>query len=417
VAVKNYLQDDRAPYLFKTDDYGKTWKKIVSGIRADDYAHAIREDPTRPGLLYAGTEHGIYVSFDDGARWQSLLLNLPDTQVSDIVVEAHDLVISTNGRSMWVLENIAPIRQIKDGVSSSALHLYAPEEATRRARPAMFDYYLKTKADKVTIDILDAQGQVIRSVVGPPAKPADDADSGFRPPPAVVGVEAGLNRYVWDMRYAGATVFPGLIMWGGSPEDGPLAVPGHYQVRVTANGESQTQPFTIAMDPRVKASPADLQAEFDFAVKVRDRVSEANTAVIAVRRVRTDIDDRIEKAKHAERDTTRKPLTTALENLRLKLTAVEESVYQVKNQSGQDPLNFPIKLNNKIAHLSDVIEGADAKPTDQTYAAYKELSDELQAQIDRLNTAMTKEIPAINAELQRKKIAPVSMEPAKKSPQ
>jgi NifB/MoaA-like Fe-S oxidoreductase len=171
------------------------------------------------------------------------------------------------------------------------------------------------------------------------------------------------------------------------------------------------------MDPRVKASPADLQAEFDFAIKVRNRVAEANGAVVAVRKVRTDIDDRIEKAKHAERDSTRKPLTTALENLRQKLTEVEESVYQVKNQSGQDPLNFPIKLNNKIAHLSDVIESADAKPTDQTYAAFKELSDELQAQMDRLNSTMTNDVPAINAELQRKKIAPVSIEPVKKSPQ
>jgi photosystem II stability/assembly factor-like uncharacterized protein len=418
VAVKNYLQDDRAPYLFKTDDYGRTWKKIVTGIRADDYAHAVREDPARPGLLYAGTEHGIYVSFDDGERWQPLSLNLPDTQVSDIVVEAHDLVISTNGRSMWVLDNIAAIRQLKDDVAGSALHVYAPEEATRRARPATIDYYLKTKADKVTIEILDAQGRVVRSFVGPPAKPAADVvEDPFRPPKPAVGVEAGLNRFVWDMRYAGATVFPGLIMWGASPEDGPLAVPGRYQVRVTANGESQTQPFMIAMDPRVKASMADLQAEFDFAVKVRDRVAEANSAVVAVRRVRTEIDDRIEKAKHAERDSTRKPLTTALENLRQKLTVVEESVYQVKNQSGQDPLNFPIKLNNKIAHLSDVIESADAKPTDQTYAAYKELSDELQKQIDSLDSAMTKDVPAINTELQRKKIAPVSMEPAKKSPQ
>ncbi len=414
VAVKNYLQDDRAPYLFKTDDYGRSWKKIVNGIRADDYAHAIREDPARPGLLYAGTEHGIYVSFDDGERWQSLSLNLPDTQVSDIVVEAHDLVISTNGRSMYVLDNIAPIRQLKDDVSRSALHVYAPEEATRRARPVAIDYYLKAKADKVTIDILDSQGAVIRTFVGPPAKPAEETpDTGFRPPPPVVGVEAGLNRLVWDMRYAGATVFPGLIMWGGSPEDGPLAVPGRYQVRVSANGESQTQPFTIALDPRVTATMADLQSEFDFAIKVRDRVAEADGAVVAVRRVRTEIDDRIDKAKHAERDSARKPLTTALENLKLKLTAVEESVYQVKNQSGQDPLNFPIKLNNKIAHLSQVIEGADAKPTDQTYAAYKELSDELQAQLDRLNGAMTKDIPAINAELQRKKIAPVPLEPRK----
>jgi photosystem II stability/assembly factor-like uncharacterized protein len=410
VAVKNYLQDDRAPYIFKTDDYGKTWVKIVAGIRSDDYVHAVREDPRRAGLLYAGAEHGIYVSFDDGGHWQPLSLNLPDTQVSDIVVEAHDLVISTNGRSMWVLENIAAIRQMKDDVAqTAALHVFAPEEGTRRARPVAIDYYLKTKADKVTIEILDARNQVIRTIVGPPEKPAEDKDDPFSPPVAKVGLEAGLNRYVWNLRHAGATVFPGLIMWGGSPELGPLAVPGSYKARVTANGQTETQPFTLALDPRVKATVADLQAAFDFAARVRDRVSQSNEAVIAVRQVRTEIDDRITKAKYAERDIARKPLTTALENLKRKLTEVEESVYQVKNQSGQDPLNFPIRLNNKIAHLSDVIESTDAKPTDQTYAAFKELSDELQAQLDRLEQARSKDIPAINVELQRKKIAPVAI--------
>jgi photosystem II stability/assembly factor-like uncharacterized protein len=411
VAIKNYLQDDRAPYVFKTADYGKTWKKIVTGIRAGDYLHAVREDPRRAGLLYAGSEHGIYVSFDDGGRWQSLSLNLPDTQVSDIVAGERDLVIATHGRSMWVLDNIAPIRQLTDDVArTAAVHVYQPEEGTRRARPVAIDYYLKTKAAKVTIDILDAQGRVIRTIAGPEDKAVEDEDDGgFAPPPSKVGLDAGLNRYVWDMRYAGATVFPGLVMWGGSPKQGPLALPGTYQVRVTADGQSGTQPFKIALDPRVNASMADLQAEFELALKVRDRVSEADEAVVAVRKIREDIDNRIEKAKFAERDTARKPLTAALENLKRKLTEVEESVYQVKNRSGQDPLNFPIKLNNKIAHLSGVIESADARPTDQTYAAFKELSDELRAQLDRLNQATTSDVEAINTQLQRKKIAPLQV--------
>jgi photosystem II stability/assembly factor-like uncharacterized protein len=417
VAIKNYLQDDRAPYVFKTADYGRTWKKIVTGIRGDDYVHAVREDPRRAGLLYAGSEHGIYVSFDDGERWQSLSLNLPDTQVSDIVVGDRDLVIATHGRSMWVLDNIAPIRQLTDDVSrTAALHVYQPEEGTRRARPVAIDYYLKTKAARVTIDILDAQGRVIRTIAGPEDKAVEDEDDGgFAPPPSKVGLDAGLNRYVWDMRYAGATVFPGLVMWGGSPKQGPLALPGTYQVRVTADGQSGAQPFKIALDPRVNASMADLQAEFELALKVRDRVSEADEAVAGVRKVREDIDNRIEKAKFAERDTARKPLTTALENLKRKLTEVEESVYQVKNRSGQDPLNFPIKLNNKIAHLSGVIESADARPTDQTYAAFKELSDELQAQLDRLNQATTSDVEAINTQLQRKKIAPLPVAAKKRS--
>jgi len=428
VAVKNYLQDDRKPYIFKTDDYGKSWKKIVNGIRADDYVHAVREDPKRPGLLYAGAEHGIYVSFDDGERWQSLSLNLPDTQVSDIVVEDHDLVIATHGRSMWTLDNIAPIRQMSDEVArTTALHLFAPETAVRRARPLAIDYYLKTKADKVTIEMLDAQGNVIRAFSGPPEKKADDKKDGdkteddeqddnpFRPRQPKVGLEAGANRFVWDLRYAGSTVFPGLIMWGGNPEQGPLAVPGAYQVRVTANGQTATQPVKIVLDPRVHTSEADLRSEFDLAVKVRDRVTDANEAVIAVRKVREQVDDRLEKAKTAERDTARKPITDALNSLRNKLTEVEVSIYQVKNRSGQDPLNFPIKLNNKISHLSDVIESTDAKPTDQTYDAFKQLSSELQAELDGLNKTMTTDVPEVNRLLQRRKIAPLTLTEKKKS--
>ncbi len=410
VAVKNYLQDDRAPYVFRTDDYGRTWTKIVEGIRADDYVHAVREDPARAGLLYAGTEHGIYVSFDNGGRWQSLSLNLPDTQVSDVVVEKHDLVISTNGRSMWVLPDLDPIRQLNDEVArASALHVYRPEDGVRRARPVAIDYYLKTKADKVTIEILDANGALVRTFVGPEEKKEDEPENPFRPRPASVTVDAGLNRFVWDMRYSGATVFPGLIMWSAEPAQGPLAVPGRYQARVTANGQTETVPFAIALDPRVHATDADLEEEFALAMKVRDRVSQANEAVVAVRKVRGEIDDRLEKAKRVERDLGRKPITTALEGLRKTLTAVEEAVYQVQNRSGQDPLNFPIKLNNKIAYVKEVIESADAKPTDQTYAAFKELSDELQVQLDGLNRTLTTEVPGINRLLQRRKIAPISM--------
>jgi photosystem II stability/assembly factor-like uncharacterized protein len=407
VAVKNYLQDDRAPYIFRTDDYGKSWVKIVDGIRPDDYVHAVREDPARPGLLYAGTEHGIYVSFDNGARWQSLSLNLPDTQVSDIVVEKHDLVISTNGRSMWVLENLAPVRQAGADVASGPLHVYAPEEAVRRARPVAIDYYLASKADKVTIDILDAQGTVIRTFTGPEEKKpgeSDEPENPFRPKPATVTLDAGLNRFVWDMRYPGATVFPGMIMWSAEPEQGPLALPGRYQVRVTAAGASQTQPFTIALDPRVHATQADLQQQFELASRVINRVSDADRAVVGVRRIRDQVDDRLEQARRAERDLGHKPITDALENLRKKLTTVEEAVYQVRNRSGQDPLNFPIKLNNKIAFLKEAIESADTKPTDQTYKAFDELSAELQKELDALDATLTTDLPVVNRLMQRKKI-------------
>jgi photosystem II stability/assembly factor-like uncharacterized protein len=410
VAAKNYLQDDRAPYLYKTDDYGKTWKTIVNGIKKDDYVHAVREDTKRPGLLYAGTEHGIYISFDDGANWQSLSLNLPDTQVSDIVVQDHDLVIATHGRSFYVLDNISPLRQLTPEVAAtSALHLYIPENPIRRAQPLSIDYFLKTKAGKITIDILDAKGNVIRAYSGPPDEKASAQtnaaeDEGFRPQPARVGLDAGLNRFTWNLRYPGATTFPGMVLWSASVNEGPLAVPGEYKVRVTANGLTQTQPFRITEDPRVTLSRADLQANFDLSKKVLDRVGEANQAVIDIRKIREQINDRLKKNDSSQ-------IHSAGEALRAKLTEVEEAVYQVRNRSGQDPLNFPIKLNNKIGHLLEVIEGGqDAKPTDQTYAAFKELSAELDVQLAKLKSALDTDLPAFNKQLTAANLQPVTLD-------
>jgi len=403
VAAKNYLQNDRAPYIYRTDDYGKTWKLIVTGIPSDDYVHAVREDPQHAGLLYAGTEHGIYVSFDNGDHWQSLSLNLPDTQVSDILVQGDDLLIATHGRSFYVLNHIGVLRQLSPEVAQSAFHLYRPDPAVRREYPLTIDYYLKTKPSKVTIDILDANGKTIRTFVGPEENRNAEGEQGggFGPPRARVALDAGLNRFTWDMRYEGATTFPGMILWGANAQQGPLAVPGNYQVRVTADGPSQTQPFTIVEDPRVTSTQADLQQQFDLAMQVRDKTSQANEAVITVRKVRDQIADRAKKASDAS-------VTAAANALEQKLTDVEEAIYQTKNRSNQDPLNFAIKLNNKIAHISSVIEDADYKPTDQTHAAFKELSGELDVQLSKLNDVLKNDLAAFNRQIASKGLPPVS---------
>jgi photosystem II stability/assembly factor-like uncharacterized protein len=406
VAAKNYLQDDRAPYIWKTDDYGKTWKKIIEGIGGDDYVHAIREDAKRPGLLYAGTEHGIYISFDDGAHWQSLSLNLPDTQVSDIAVAENDLVIATHGRAFYVLDDIAPLRQLSPSVmQTTEVNLYVPYGAVRRSRPLSIDYALKSKADKVTIDILDARGNVIRSFTAPETKkPAAGDDEGYQTLRPVAGLEAGLNRFTWDLRYSGSTSFPGIILWGASVEEGPLAMPGSYAVRVTANGDSETQPFHITEDPRSVVSQADLQAQFDLAMQVRDKVSAADQAVIDVRKIRDQVNDRLAKTQAAD-------VHSAGDTLNKKLTDVEEAIYQVKNRSGQDPLNFPIKLNDKIGHLLDVVEGwQDARPTDQTYSVFKQLSAELDVQLAKLKDAVSADLAAFNKQLAANNLQSVTLE-------
>jgi photosystem II stability/assembly factor-like uncharacterized protein len=376
LCAKLYQLDDRAPYIYKTSDFGKTWTKIVNGIPNNDFVHAVREDPARKGLLYAGTEHGIFVSFDDGANWHSLLLGLPDTQVSDIVVEQNDLVIATHGRSFYILEDIGPLRQLKPEVTTSSLYLFEPRTALRSVSPAPIDYYLAKAADKVTIDILDSKGTIVRSYSGSadtekkkPGAPDDEGgDSEFGPPRArPVSRKAGLNRYSWDLRYEGAHTFEGMILWSARAESGPLAVPGNYQVRVTANGETSTRPFKVEKDPRLTdVTQADLQEQFDLAMKVRDEVSEADDMVTLIRKVKPKADPSI-------KDT---------------LSTIEEELYQVRNRSNQDPLNFPIKLNNQIAALMRVIETGDAKPTDQSYVVYKELTERLEKLKARLDATM-----------------------------
>jgi photosystem II stability/assembly factor-like uncharacterized protein len=411
-AAKRYLVDDRAPYIYRTDDFGKSWTRIVAGIRSDDYVHVVREDPKRPGLLYAGTEHGAYVSLDNGARWQSLSLNLPDTQISDLVVEGNDLVIGTHGRSFWILDDVSPLRQLNSETAAAAFHVFEPAEATRSAGPATIYYALKQPAQKVTVEILDPKGQVIRSFTGvreeelkpaPPAGSAGGGEGGFGPPqPRTLLTNAGLTRFSWDLRYAGHSTFPGMILWSAGNQ-GPLAVPGTYQVRVTADGTSATRPLRIRKHPGfADVAQADLEQQLAFALQIRDRTSEANQAVTQIRELKQQVQDRLAKA-----GSRRSEFEPAAQALTAKLTTVEEDLYQVRNKSGQDPLNFPIKLNNRLASLRRVVETGDNRPTDGAYQVFKELSGELDRQLSALQTALTNELAVFNRQLARSKIAPV----------
>lgn len=434
VAVKNYQNDDRKPYIFKTADYGKTWTKIVNGIPETDYVHAVREDPVRAGLLFAGTEHGIFVSFDDGAGWQSLRLNLPDTQVPDLLIEGNDLVIATHGRSFYVLDDITPLRQMTPTLSTADAHLFRPPSFQRNVNQARIDYYLAKPSDKIQIDILDAKGQVVRTFTGAPASAGrggragrggdtaggDESGGGFPPveglpeDPAAGGGggggrggrgggavappdKAGLNRFTWDMRYPGAQTFKGMVFWGGSTQ-GPLAVPGTYQVRLVANGKTLTQQFEVEKDPRIDSvTIADLTEQFTLAMKIRDEVTQANEMVILIRELKKQMDDRLKANQDAA-------LKTALNVFRDKLSAVEEDVYQVRNRSGQDPLNFPIKLNNKIAALGSHVSFGDGKPTASSYEVFDLLTKQLNVEQGKLDQILKTELPTANRMLADRKL-------------
>jgi hypothetical protein len=352
------------------------------------------------------------VSFDDGNVWQPFGLDLPVTPVHGITVKNDDLVIATHGRSFYIMDNINVLRQISRSTTDEAVVLFKPGDAMRSvSRGVAIDYYLKQPADKVTIDILDAQGSVIRTFTGtpPPAAapgaaappPPPPSDEGFRPPPARVAVKQGLNRFVWDTRYPDAKDFPGLIMWAGSVR-GPAAPPGSYQVRLTAAGATKTQPFAIVRNARISATDADLRQQFTLATQISAKVSAANEAVIRIRALKDQIADRAGKAKDAK-------IKPAADALTAKLTDVEGEIYQYRNRSSQDPLNFPIKLNNKLAALQGIVESGDYKPTDQSYEVFKDLSSQLDKQLSRLDAIEKADLAAFNQQIGKQKLDPVAV--------
>jgi photosystem II stability/assembly factor-like uncharacterized protein len=416
MAGNRYQKSDRAPYVYKTSNFGKTWTKIVNGLAADDIARAIREDKKRTGLLFLGTETGIYISFDDGAQWQSLRLELPVTPVHGIEVRGDDLLIGTHGRSFYSLDNIAVLRQIARETTNEPLVLFDPTDATRSvSRGVAIDYYLKQAADKVTIDILDAQGTTITTFTGTsaPEPPAgrggapggegDEEGGGRGGPPPRVSVKQGMNRFTWDMRYPNAHDFPGLIMWAGSTR-GPVAPPGRYQVKLTVAGVEKTQDFMINRNAAVATvTDADLVEQFKLAKAINDKVAVANDAVVRIRNLKTQISDRMSKSSSPQ-------VRPVAESLAGKLTDVEGEIYQFRNRSSQDPLNFPIRLNNKLAALQGIVESGDSKPTDQSYMVFKDLSARLDKQLSRLDALIKTELPALNKFLTEQQLETVKDE-------
>jgi photosystem II stability/assembly factor-like uncharacterized protein len=427
VAATMYKSDDLKPYLYKTSDYGKTWTKIVKGIPDNAFTRVVREDPNRRGLLYAGTETGLYVSFDDGGRWQSLQLNLPVVPVTDLVIHKRErnLVAATQGRSFWVLDDLPVLYQLNDDVSRSAEHLYKPGDTYRMPgfggfqapaaigenppNGAAIYYYLKSKQEgEMALEILDGSGKSIRKFTnkaseGQGAPAGDDDGFGFGPPAARIPAEAGLNRFVWDLRYPDATRFPGLIMWAGATR-GPRAVPGTYQVRLTAGGKTMTQSFEVKPQPGMTTTQAEFVKQFELLTKINDKLTSIHKAIIEIRDTRKQMDDIVKRVKDSPAD---KPVADAAKSLNEKLTAVEEALYQTKNRSSQDPLNYPIRLNNKLAALGGVVAEADVAPTDQCYSVYDELVAAIDAQLKKLEQVMGSDLTAFNKLVREKNIPAV----------
>lgn len=429
-AATLYKADDFRPYLYKTSDYGKTWKKITTGIPDNAFTRVIREDPNRRGLLYAGTETGIYVSFNDGENWQPLQLNLPVVPITDIAIHKRDkdLVISTQGRSFWIIDDQTILHQWKDSIASADVHLFKPEESYRMpggggripagaslgenpAAGASLWFYLKDKPKgDISLEILDAAGKSVKKFSSKaPETPVEGGGGRFGGAPARVPAEKGLNKFAWDLRYAEAVRVPGMILWAGNTA-GPRAVPGNYQVKLTVDGKTLTETFEVRKDPRVPTTQEEFQKQFDLLTKIRDKFSETSEAILSIRDVRKQVNDYAARVKD---QPTGKAIVDAAKDLSAKLTAVEEELYQTKNQSSQDPLNYPIRLNNKLAALGGSVAGADAQPTDQQYGVYEDLVGRINAQLEKLKQVMASDVPAFNKLVRDQNVPAVFVKPAK----
>jgi photosystem II stability/assembly factor-like uncharacterized protein len=398
VAAFRYQVDDRQPYVFRTTDFGKTWTKIVTGIKDGHFSRSVREDHVRPGLLFLGTEHGAYVSFNAGDNWQALQLNLPDTPIRDLVVKNDDVVLGTHGRGFWILDDINPLRQLTPELMKQNVILFQPSDAIRGVYDAAFQYYLKDKVDTVKIEIFDANGNLVRKFIGTKSEEKPIAGDFWGGGDSKPTAAAGLNTFRWNGRYEGATIFDGIIIWGARPQNGPEAPIGKYQVRFKAGSYSQTYSFNLKMNPNLKGvSEVDLKETFDLAIKIRDRESAANEAVIRIRDLRKQIEERAKEVNDPAFSSSAKELTA-------KITAIEEDLYQTKNRSGQDPLNFPIKLGNRLSALRRSLETGDGKPTAGAYKVFEELNKELDTHLGKLETTLKTGIDAINPVLMNKQM-------------
>jgi photosystem II stability/assembly factor-like uncharacterized protein len=470
VAATNFKWDDFHPYLYKTNDYGKTWTKIVDGIPATEYTRVIRADPKKRGMLYAGTERGVYISYDDGGHWQSLQYKLPIVPIHDLLVHEDALIAATHGRAFWMLDDIKPLRQLTPDLASKPLHIFTPALSWRTAggggrgggggqgtnppNGAIIDYYLHDQkvGTKVSLAILGGDGKVIREYTGTvqaePAKPKEangvaavaapvSTSSTTKPtgeaagatpsaPEKKEGVQSegaaaeqnpageaaeeeggeeggrrgrdsnkltdvvnGHNRFTWNLRTGEAKRFPGLIMWSGGTL-GPRVAPGTYQARLTVGDQTAAVPLEVKQDPRSTSTPADLKAQFDFVTSVHEKLSEVNGQITRIREVRKQLMD-VKK-----RVADNKAIVAAANDLDKKMTAVEEALYQTKNKSSQDPLNYPIRLNDKLAGVGDSAASGPYAPTAQQIEVRDELVAQIDIQLAKLKAIWDTDLPAFN---------------------
>lgn len=393
-AATGYKSGNFEPYLYMTKDYGKTWTKITSGIEAEHFTRVVRADPVKRGMLYAGTETAMYYSKDDGASWHSLQLNLPIVPITDLTIKENNLIAATQGRSFWIIDDLTVLHQAESGIEDKALHLYKPQDSyridgvkkvsatagTNRPGGLLVYYFLKEKPkQELRIEFLDAQNEVLRSY----STKGINGDT--------LKVKEGSNEFNWNLRLESAEGFEGLIMWSANLR-GPKVVPGEYKVSMTLDGMTQEESFKVLADPRYESTQAELEEQFEFLLGVRDKLTETHQTIKMIRYYRAEMDSMAKKPKN-------------LKLILAEMDEIEKTLYQTQNKSGQDPLNFPIRLNNKLAHLSSVVGNGDYRPTDQSVEVKVELVTKLDAELSRFKKLEQTQISKIlNIEEMRTKM-------------
>lgn len=398
IAGTKYKTGDFQPYLYKTTDYGKSWTKITNGINPEHFTRVVREDPKQKGLLYAGTETGMYISFDDGKNWKPFQLNLPIVPITDLAIKDNNLIVATQGRSLWIIDDLSVLHQLY-GSTSDIDMLFKPKDTYRmdgggrsgsktdganHPKGVMTYFYLKdyNEEDEVSLTYFDSKGDTIK-FFSTKNKKEDKLE-----------VKKGLNQFNWNMTYDGAETFDGMILWWASLS-GPQAVPGDYKVSLKVNDEVLTQPFTVVADPRSESSLADMKAQFDFILDVNKTMDEAHKTIKKIRKIDKQLSAFESQYKDDERVTD---LVKKSEQLREQFSEIEKALYQTKNQSGQDPLNFPIRLTNKLGHLNALVSMGDFAPTDQDIAVKNELTAQIETQLKAFNVLVSDEIKAFNTQ-------------------
>ena len=406
VAATRYKLGDFQPYLYKTTDYGKSWTKITNGIPAEHFTRVVREDPKKKGLLYAGTETGMYISFDDGAQWSSFQMNLPIVPVTDLAVKEDNLIVATQGRSLYIIDDLTVLHQLEDSKRNANTILFKPKDAYRTkggvnktpsktegqnlGNGVITHFLLKnyTEKDSVQLTYTSMAGDTLANYRNHIKK--DGALSGVEA--KKLEVKKGGNTFVWDTRGKGAEKLEGMILWWANL-DGAKAVPGNYKVHLNVNGTNSSETFTILPDPRAESSVDGMKKQFDFITDVNTTIDNAHQSIKKIRNVTEQL--KAFRAQYKD-DARTKELVEKAKTMTEKLAAVEKALYQTQNRSGQDPLNFPIKLTNKLGHLNSLVSIDDFPPTEQDIAVKNELTAKINTELQRFDEVVSSELKEFN---------------------